>query len=206
LAAARGEYVEGISDPDDPKWVRDDYSASNEGEKVEVDTDSAADATDYVDHQEEFSNQPEPETNHSESVADQIEPEAPETEPKSQKPEPVTKVADGVFDVSAFFADASKQGEKPEVTPPNNDDRSHECAEEKATNAPATTESLLHEIVRLQSINNQLLEDCAAYQERAETRHERFLEALFYGITRFAYQWVEGEGDLEFEEKIRGDS
>lgn len=206
LAAARGEYVEGISDPDDPKWVRDDYSASNEGEKVEVDTDSAADATDYVDHQEEFSNQPEPETNHSESVADQIEPEAPETEPKSQKPEPVTKVADGVFDVSAFFADASKQGEKPEVTPPNNDDRSHECAEEKATNAPATTESLLHEIVRLQSINNQLLEDCAAYQERAETRHERFLEALFCGIARFAYQWVEGEGDLEFEEKVRGDS
>ncbi|EBP4585730.1 hypothetical protein VH79_21455 [Salmonella enterica] len=207
LAAARGEYVEGISDPDDPKWVHESYNASSkEGEKVEVDTDSAADATDYVDHQEEFSNQPEPETNHSESVADQIEPEAPETEPKSQKPEPVTKVADGVFDVSAFFADASKQGEKPEVTPPNNDDRSHECAEEKATNAPATTESLLHEIVRLQSINNQLLEACAAYQERAETRHERLLEALFCGITRFAYQWVEGEGDLEFEEKVRGDS
>lgn len=35
LAAARGEYVEGISDPNDPKWVRDDYSASNEGEKTE---------------------------------------------------------------------------------------------------------------------------------------------------------------------------
>ncbi|EFO6425136.1 hypothetical protein HNF50_000183 [Salmonella enterica] len=206
LAAERGDFVPGISDPNDPKWVHSDYSASNEGEKVEVDTDSAADATDYVDHQEEFSNQPEPETNHSELVADQIEPEVPETELKNQKPEPVTKVADGVFDVSAFFADASKQGEKTEVTPPNNDDRSHECAEEKATDAPATTESLLHEIVRLQSINNQLLEDCAAYQERAETRHERFLEALFCGIARFAYQWVEGEGDLEFEEKVRGDS
>ncbi|EKP8882495.1 hypothetical protein P4K02_003851 [Salmonella enterica] len=35
LAAARGEYVEGISDPNDPKWVRDDYSASNKGEKTE---------------------------------------------------------------------------------------------------------------------------------------------------------------------------
>ncbi|HAK3331957.1 TPA: DNA breaking-rejoining protein [Salmonella enterica] len=38
LAAARGEYVEGISDPNDPKWVRDDYSASsasNQGEKPE---------------------------------------------------------------------------------------------------------------------------------------------------------------------------
>ncbi|ELM9325340.1 PD-(D/E)XK nuclease-like domain-containing protein [Salmonella enterica] len=36
LAAARGEYVEGISDPNDPKWVHNDYSASNEGEKTEV--------------------------------------------------------------------------------------------------------------------------------------------------------------------------
>ncbi|ECR8536995.1 TPA: DNA breaking-rejoining protein [Salmonella enterica] len=35
LAAARGEYVKGISDPNDPKWVRDDYSASNQGEKTE---------------------------------------------------------------------------------------------------------------------------------------------------------------------------
>ncbi|HFW4208664.1 TPA: hypothetical protein ACIBOM_001618 [Salmonella enterica subsp. enterica serovar Reading] len=196
LAAERGDFVPGISDPSDPKWVHNDYSAnasaSNEGEKTEVADDSAADTADYadsVDHSEEFLSQPEP-----------------ETEPKNQKPEPVTKVADGVFDVSAFFADASKQGEKTEVIPPNNDDCSHEYIEEKATNAPATTESLLHEIVRLQSINNQLLEACAAYQERAETKHERFLEALFYGITRFAYQWVEGEGDLEFEEKIRGDS
>ncbi|EAZ7776492.1 hypothetical protein B5631_004566 [Salmonella enterica subsp. enterica serovar Woodinville] len=35
LAAVRGEYVEGISDPNDPKWVRDDHNASNEGEKTE---------------------------------------------------------------------------------------------------------------------------------------------------------------------------
>ncbi|ENR7221604.1 exodeoxyribonuclease VIII [Salmonella enterica] len=36
LAVARGEYVEGISDPNDPKWVHNNYSASNPGEKEEV--------------------------------------------------------------------------------------------------------------------------------------------------------------------------
>lgn len=36
LAAAHGEYVEGISDPNDPKWVHNNYSASNQGEKEEV--------------------------------------------------------------------------------------------------------------------------------------------------------------------------
>ncbi|EIM6319464.1 PD-(D/E)XK nuclease-like domain-containing protein [Salmonella enterica] len=85
LAAARGEYVEGISDPDDPKWVHNDYSASNEGEKTEVATDSsvsAADTADYVDHSEDFSNQHEPETCHSEPAADQNEPEMPEAEPE----------------------------------------------------------------------------------------------------------------------------
>ncbi|ECT1022856.1 DNA breaking-rejoining protein [Salmonella enterica] len=111
LAAARGEYVEGISDPNDPKWVRDDYSASNQGEKEEVGADDAADA---AGQQEETSNQSEPETNHSEPVADQIEPEAPKTEP-------VTKVADGVFDVSAFFAGASNKVEKPENNQPEAD-------------------------------------------------------------------------------------
>ncbi|ELJ6861586.1 PD-(D/E)XK nuclease-like domain-containing protein [Salmonella enterica] len=80
LAAARGEYVEGISDPDDPKWVHNDYSASNEGEKTEV----ATDATDSVDHSEAFSNQHEPETCHSEPAADQNEPEMPQTGPEPQ--------------------------------------------------------------------------------------------------------------------------
>ncbi|ECO1013602.1 hypothetical protein AA464_26490 [Salmonella enterica subsp. enterica serovar Newport] len=210
LAAGRGDFVPGISDPSDPKWVHNDYSASvsasNEGEKTEVATDRTEDTADEADHSEEFSNQTGPETNHSEPSSDHNEPEAPETEPKSLQPEPVTKVADGVFDVSAFFADTSNQGEKTETPPPNNDDRSQECVEEKATDVPATTESFLHEIVRLQSINNQLLEACIAYQSRAETRQERFLEALFYGITRFAYQWVEGEEDRESEEKLRGDS
>ncbi|ELW7495009.1 hypothetical protein QLI57_003691 [Salmonella enterica] len=206
LAAERGDFVPGISDPSDPKWVHNDYSASSEGEKTEVGTDSATDIADSADHSEEFSNQTEPEASHSEPSADQNEPESPETGPKIQQPEPVTKVAGGVFDVSAFFADTSNQGEKTEVTPPNNDDRSQKCAEEKATDAPVAAELLLHEIVLLQSINNQLLKACIAYQNRAETRQERFLEALFCGITRFAYQWVEGEEDLEFEEKVRGDS
>ncbi|EIA5069830.1 hypothetical protein K7L72_000066 [Salmonella enterica] len=202
LAAARGEYVEGISDPSDPKWVHNDYSASasNEGEKTENED------ADEVNQNDDTVIQNTDSVNHSEPSADQIEPEVPETEPKSLQPEPVTKVADGVFDVSAFFATTSNQGEKTETPPPNNDDRSQECAEEKATDVPATVKSFLHEIVRLQSINNQLLEACIAYQSRAETRQERFLEALFYGITRFAYQWVEGEEDRESEEKLRGDS
>ncbi|EDT2202260.1 hypothetical protein GS070_002464 [Salmonella enterica] len=202
LAAARGEYVEGISDPSDPKWVHNDYSASasNEGEKTENED------ADEVNQNDDTVIQNTDSVNHSEPSADQIEPEVPETEPKSLQPEPVTKVADGVFDVSAFFATTSNQGEKTETPPPNNDDRSQECTEEKATDVPATVKSFLHEIVRLQSINNQLLEACIEYQNRAETRQERFLEALFCGITRFAYQWVEGEEDLEFEEKGRGDS
>ncbi|EIB2888408.1 hypothetical protein K8S02_001855 [Salmonella enterica] len=202
LAAARGEYVEGISDPSDPKWVHNDYSASasNEGEKTENED------ADEVNQNDDTVIQNTDSVNHSEPSADQIEPEVPETEPKSLQPEPVTKVADSVFDVSAFFATTSNQGEKTETPPPNNDDRSQECTEEKATDVPATVKSFLHEIVRLQSINNQLLEACIEYQNRAETRQERFLEALFCGITRFAYQWVEGEEDLEFEEKVRGDS
>ncbi|EEP9142039.1 hypothetical protein HBD75_001499 [Salmonella enterica] len=206
LAAERGDFVPGISDPSDPKWVHNDYSASNEGEKTEVATDRTEDTTDEVDYSEEFSDLAEQENNHSEPSTDHNEPETPKTGPKGQQPEPVTKVADGVFDASVFFATTSNQGEKTEIPPPNNDDRSQEYAEEKATDVPATAESLLHEMVRLQSINNQLLEACIAYQSRAETRQERFLEALFYGVTRFAYQWVEGEEDRESEEKLRGDS
>ncbi|EAQ0533178.1 hypothetical protein DU846_13705 [Salmonella enterica subsp. diarizonae] len=186
LAADRGDFVPGISDPSDPKWVHNDYSASSEGEKTEVDTDSATDIADSADHSEEFSNQTEPEASHSEPSADQNEPESPETELKSLQPEPVTKVADGVFDVSAFFADTSNQGEKTEVTPPNNDDRSHECAEEKTTDAPATTESLLHEIVRLQSINNQLLEEVISGQQREVRWKEDVMDSLFAGIRGFA--------------------
>lgn len=35
LAADRGDFVPGISDPSDPKWVHNDYSASSQGEKTE---------------------------------------------------------------------------------------------------------------------------------------------------------------------------
>ncbi|EAM4425834.1 hypothetical protein HYJ85_005146, partial [Salmonella enterica] len=137
LAAARGEYVEGISDPSDPKWVHNDYSASasNEGEKTENED------ADEVNQNDDTVIQNTDSVNHSEPSADQIEPEVPETEPKSLQPEPVTKVADGVFDVSAFFATTSNQGEKTETPPPNNDDRSQECTEEKATDVPATVKS-----------------------------------------------------------------
>ncbi|MDJ7444512.1 PD-(D/E)XK nuclease-like domain-containing protein [Salmonella enterica] len=114
LAAERGDFVPGISDPNDPKWVHNNYSASSQCEKTEVAADDATDTADSVDHVEEFSNQPEP-------VADQIEPETPETEPKNQKPEPVTKVSDGVFDASVFFADTSNQGEKKEDPQPTSD-------------------------------------------------------------------------------------
>ncbi|EHG9471311.1 hypothetical protein J6Z61_005511, partial [Salmonella enterica subsp. enterica serovar Newport] len=142
LAAERGDFVPGISDPSDPKWVHNDYSAivsaSNEGEKTEVATGRTEDTADESDHSEEFSNQAGQETNHSEPSTDHNEPETPKTGPKRQQPEPVTKVADGVFDVSAFFADTSNQGEKTEIPPPNNDDRSQECVEEKATDVPAT--------------------------------------------------------------------
>lgn len=122
LAAARGEFIEDISDPDDPKWVRDDYSASNKGEKTENED------ADDVNQNDDTVIQNIDSVNHSEPSADQIEPEAPETEPKSLQPEPVTKVADGVFDVSAFFADTSDYGEKAEITPLNNDDRTTEQA------------------------------------------------------------------------------
>ncbi|EDH2582226.1 DNA breaking-rejoining protein [Salmonella enterica] len=61
LAAARGEYVEGISVPDDPKWVKT------------------------------------------------------ETSPRTNKPEIVTKVANGIFDVTALLKGSSIHGEKQEV-------------------------------------------------------------------------------------------
>ncbi|EAQ6132358.1 hypothetical protein AXA88_27525, partial [Salmonella enterica] len=106
----------------DPKWVRDDYSASNEGEKTENED------ADDVNQNDDTVIQNIDSVNHSEPSADQIEPEVPETEPKSLQPEPVTKVADGVFDVSAKNADTSNQGEKAEITPLNNDDRTTEQA------------------------------------------------------------------------------
>ncbi|EDU8161675.1 exonuclease VIII [Salmonella enterica subsp. diarizonae] len=82
LAAERGDFVPGISDPDDPKWVHNDYSASNEGEKTEVATDSAADTADYVDLSEDFSD-------HYEPVTDQNETETAQTEPVPRVPDDI---------------------------------------------------------------------------------------------------------------------
>lgn len=80
LAADRGDFVPGISDPDDPKWVRDDYnvnaSASNEGEKTENED------ADDVNQNDDAVIQNTDSVNHSEPSADQIEPETPETDPK----------------------------------------------------------------------------------------------------------------------------
>ncbi|EBG1927478.1 DNA breaking-rejoining protein [Salmonella enterica] len=61
LAAERGEYVEGISDPNDPKWVKTEAS------------------------------------------------------PRTNKQEMVTKVADGIFDVTVLLQGSSIHGEKREV-------------------------------------------------------------------------------------------
>ncbi|ECA5251921.1 exonuclease VIII, partial [Salmonella enterica subsp. enterica serovar Lomalinda] len=78
LAAARGECVEGISDPNDPKWVRDDYSTSNEGEKTENED------ADDVNQNDDSVIQNTDSVNHSEPSTDKNEPEAPETEPEPQ--------------------------------------------------------------------------------------------------------------------------
>ncbi|EGG3071199.1 hypothetical protein MOR33_005056, partial [Salmonella enterica] len=158
---------------------RDDYSTSNKGEKTENgDTSDVNQNGDSVIRNAGSVNHPEP-------SADQNEPEVPEAGPESPQPEPVTRIADGVFDVSAFFADTSNQGEKTEVTPPDNDDRSHECAEEKVTETPATMELLLRQIADLQEKNNQLLEAGIAYQERAVAGQEKLMAALVSGTERF---------------------
>ncbi|EGQ5168515.1 hypothetical protein V8G39_005206 [Salmonella enterica] len=178
LAAARGEYVEGISDPSDPKWVHNDYSASNEGEKTEVATDKTEDTADEVDHSEEFSNLAEQENNHSEPSADQIEPEVPETEPKSQQPEPVTKVADGVFDASAFFATTSNQGEKTEIPQPDNDDRTTKEAQENSPDkAPDESDSTPEILLLLRQIN-QAQQQILASQLRIEKAHRKDTAAI----------------------------
>ncbi|HFD8835900.1 TPA: RecE family exodeoxyribonuclease [Salmonella enterica] len=159
LAAARGEFIEGISDPSDPKWVHNDYSASNEGKKTEVDADDAADTADSADHSEEFSNQTEPETSHSEPSADQIEPETPENKPESQKPEPVTKVADGVLDVSVFFADTSNQGEKAEITPLNTEqaaDSSQDSESDRSLTPEPEPGTMLEILLLLRKISRDL--------------------------------------------------
>ncbi|EBT2373301.1 hypothetical protein CGY19_12235 [Salmonella enterica] len=200
LAAERGDFVPGISDPSDPKWVHNDYSASasNEGEKKEVATDSGADTADCVDHQEAFSNQYEPENNHSEPSTNHNEPETPETGPKSQQPEPVTKVADGVFDASVFFADTSNQVEKTEDTTSNNDDRTTKKTEEsspdKATDEPDPTPEM---ILLLRQIN-QAQQQILASQLRIEKAHRKDAAAI-RGMLAMMYA-AETEKEISHEE------
>ncbi|EDY2187967.1 hypothetical protein GTE46_004682 [Salmonella enterica subsp. enterica] len=208
LAAERGDFVPGISDPSDPKWVHNDcsasVSASNEGEKKEVATDSAADTADYVDHQEAFSNQHEPENNHSEPSTDHNEPETPETGPKSQKPEPVTKVADGVFDASAFFADTSNQVEKTEDSPSNNDGRTTKKTEEsspdKAANESDKSDSTPEMILLLRQ-SNQTLQQILISQLRIEKAHRKDAAAIRGMLAMmYAAETEETEEEISHEE------
>ncbi|ENU2133611.1 RecE family exodeoxyribonuclease [Salmonella enterica] len=206
LAAERGDFVPGISDPSDPKWLHNDCSASasNEGEKKEVTTDSAADTADYVDHQEAFSNQHEPENNHSEPSTDHNEPETPETGPKSQQPEPVTKVADGVFDASAFFADTSNQVEKTEDSPSNNDGRTTKKTEEsspdKAANESDKSDSTPEMILLLRQ-SNQTLQQILISQLRIEKAHRKDAAAIRGMLAMmYAAETEETEEEISHEE------
>ncbi|QIU88250.1 RecE family exodeoxyribonuclease [Yokenella regensburgei] len=54
LAAERGDYVEGISDPNAPNWVHENLNqaASNEGEKQEVETTSDVQIQEVNSHEE----------------------------------------------------------------------------------------------------------------------------------------------------------
>ncbi|EFS7074828.1 hypothetical protein HW008_000292 [Salmonella enterica] len=203
LAAARGEYVEGISDPNDPKWVHHDYSASasNEGEKTENED------ADEVNQNDDTVIQNTDSVNHSEPSADQIEPEVPETEPKSLQPEPVTKVADGVFDVSAFFATTSNQGEKTEGTTSNNDDRTTKREEESSPDkAPdesdepneADKSDSTPEILLLLRQINQAQQQILASQLRIEKAHRKDTAAI-RGMLAMMYA-AETEEDTANEE------
>ncbi|EIR2445584.1 hypothetical protein MLB55_003395 [Salmonella enterica] len=174
LAAGRGDFVPGISDPSDPKWVHNDYSASasNEGEKTENED------ADEVNQNDDTVIQNTDSVNHSEPSADQIEPEVPETEPKSLQPEPVTKVADGVFEASAFFADTSNQGEKTEIPQPDNDDRTTKEAQENSPDkAPDESDSTPEILLLLRQIN-QAQQQILASQLRIEKAHRKDTAAI----------------------------
>lgn len=200
LAAGRGDFVPGISDPSDPKWVHNDYSvsASNEGEKTEVATDRTEDAADEVDHSEELSNQAGQENNHSEPSTDHNEPETPKTGPKRQQPEPVTKVADGVFDASVFFATTSNQVEKTEDSSSSNDDRTTKEAEESGQDkAPDKSDSMPEKLLLLRQIS-EALQQILASQLRVERNHRKGAAAI-RGMLAMMYA-AETEEDTANEE------
>ncbi|EJE9921104.1 hypothetical protein M5921_003625 [Salmonella enterica] len=200
LAAGRGDFVPGISDPSDPKWVHNDYSASasNEGEKTEVATDRTEDTADEVDHSEELSNQAGQENNHSEPSTDHNEPETPKTGPKRQQPEPVTKVADGVFDASVFFATTSNQVEKTEDSSSSNDDRTTKEAEESGQDkAPDKSDSMPEMLLLLRQISESL-QQILASQLRVERNHRKGAAAI-RGMLAMMYA-AETEEDTANEE------
>ncbi|EJP9861888.1 hypothetical protein NZF77_002162 [Salmonella enterica] len=198
LAAERGDFVPGISDPSDPKWVHNDYSASvsNEGEKTEVATDRTEDTADEADHSEEFSNQTGPETNHSESSTDHNEPETPETGPKSQQPEPVTKVADSVFDASdaSVFLRASQVPQirlkKAEIPEPDNDERSSDCGDNERQERKGD-DTCQTEILHLLKAISEDLKKIDARQARAERQRKRMMVAVCMMATALT------EGEIE---------
>ncbi|EFE9235130.1 exonuclease [Escherichia coli] len=66
LAASRGEFVEGISDPNDPKWVKG------------IET-------------RDFENQNQPESEQNDQKAEQNSPNALQNEPETKQPEPVAQ-------------------------------------------------------------------------------------------------------------------
>ncbi|EAP0827603.1 hypothetical protein DXO04_15690 [Salmonella enterica] len=217
LAAARGEYVEGISDPDDPKWVHNDYSAnasanaSNEGEKTEVATDKTEDTADGVEHSEEFSNQGGQETISTDST-DHNEPETPETSetsetpetgPKSQQPEPATKVAGGVFDasdVSAFLRTSQVPQirlKKAEIPESDNDERSSDCGdnERRGRQERKGDDTCQTEILHLLKAISEDLRKIDARQARAERQRKRMMAAVCMMATTLTEEETEEDNN-----------
>ena len=121
LAASRGEFVEGISDPNDPKWVK------------------GIQTRDSV-----YQNQPE--TEHNDQKAEQNDPNTQQNEPETKQPEPVvqqqetekvctacSKAGDGNCpDCGAVMGDATYQetfGEENQVETKEKDPEEMEGAE-----------------------------------------------------------------------------
>lgn len=73
LAASRGEFVEGISDPNDPKWVKGIQSRDDD------------------DQNQDKAEQNNPNTRPNEPEAEQNSPNALQNEPKTKQPEPVVQ-------------------------------------------------------------------------------------------------------------------
>ncbi|ELH4478550.1 hypothetical protein Q9V20_000504 [Salmonella enterica] len=150
LAAARGEYVEGVSDPNDPKWVHNDYnanvsaSASNEGEKTEVATDSTEDTADEVNHSEEFSSQVGQETRHSGLSTDSTD---------------------------------HNESETPETPEPDNDERSSDCGDNERQERKGD-DTRQTEILHLLRDISEDLKKIDARQARAERQRKRMMAAV----------------------------